>query len=92
MNFAGFVRTHEPERNCVHLNDPVSQRIKLQTRKINMIMVKYSISISSFYIDIETVDFYVHFYGEFKDEKIRRRRVMLSYDAQTSTVCEIGQR
>ena len=50
MNFVGFVRTHEPERNCVHLNDPVrvSQRLKLHTQKINTINNR----ISSFCSDI----------------------------------------
>lgn len=66
MNFAGFVRTHEPERNCVHLNDPVSQRIKLQTRKINMIMVKYSIVLVASILILKQSIFMYIFMGNLK--------------------------
>lgn len=66
MNFAGFVRTHEPERNCVHLNDPVSQRIKLQTRKINMIMVKYSIVLVASMLMLKQSIFMYIFMGNLK--------------------------
>lgn len=66
MNFAGFVRTHEPERNCVHLNDPVSRRIKLHTRKINMIMVKYSIVLVASMLMLKQSIFMYIFMGNLK--------------------------
>lgn len=66
MNFAGFVRTHEPERNCVHLNDPVSRRIKLQTRKINMIIVKYSIVLVASILILKQSIFMYIFMGNLK--------------------------
>lgn len=66
MNFARFVRTHEPERNCVHLNDPVSRRIKLQTRKINMIIVKYSIVLVASMLMLKQSIFMYIFMGNLK--------------------------